>query len=399
MKVKLLFDVEQLSTNGLQGTGIVRVCDVLLHLFMQRSDLDVYLAITTKAGDINKYLQAKGLDKYFADKIVYMPKLLSTTKNRKKRHLWRSKIQTFWYGLKYAKLLQKFDAYLSPFSPISPIIYKSKLKTYFIVHDLIPIYFPQDCCEKFIKKFTDWINRSCPDAYFCVSEFTVKDLHRYKPETAKIPTHVIYLGADDKFKPCDDLNKIADVKDKYHIKTEKYILAVSEITKRKNFVHLLQSFVQFIKNINATDVSLVLVGPLRSGYTEVANQIKDLENYQDKIVQTGYVDDDELPVLYSGATAFMYPSLYEGFGLPVLEAMQCGTPVICADNSSLPEVGGSAAMYVSGRDCQQTADALLKIYTQPKLASKMKQMSLKQAQKFSWQKTADIIADVINKNK
>ena len=396
MKIKLLFDVEQLSTNGLKGTGIVRVCDVLLHLLMHNPMLDIYLIVTTKSGDIKKYLLAKGLYETFKDKIVYMPKLLTTTKNRKKHHVWRSKIITFLYKFKYKRILQKFDAYFSPFSPIPPMVYESKLRTYLIVHDLIPIYFPQDCCETFIQKFTDWINRSHPDAYFCVSEFTKEDLHRYKPESAKIPAHIIYLGADAKFKPCDDLDKIANVKDKYHIKTKKYFLTVSEITARKNFVHLLQSFAEFMKNTNASDISLVLVGPLREGYTDVASQIKDLEHYQDKIIQTGYVDDNDLPILYNGATAFIYPSLYEGFGLPVLEAMQCGTPVICADNSSLPEVGGEAPLYINGYDCKQTADALQKIYAQPELASKMKQLGLKQAQNFDWQKTADTIANVIS---
>ena len=320
-KVKLLFDVEQLNVDGLRGTGIVRVCDVLLELLSKSDEIDVYPIITSKRGNFEAYLQAKGLVEQFKDKIVYMPKLKATTKNQGIYQQLRSKLFSRIYAWKYNSHLRQYDAYLSMFSPISPIIYKSGLKTFMVVHDLIPIMYPDGCNTQFVKKFTDWINRSHPHAYFCVSEYTKADLYKFKPEAAKILANLLYLGADkEKFKPIDNTAEIELVKQKYGIKSAKYFLAVSEITARKNLPHLLKAFTEFLQQGQFDDISLVLVGPVRKGYEDLANQVKNLPQYKDKIIQTGFVDNDDLAPLYSGALAFIYPSLYEGFGLPVLEA-------------------------------------------------------------------------------
>lgn len=394
-KIKLLFDVEQLCTDGLHGTGVVRVADILLRKLLENPQLDIYPIITSKRGDFNAYMQAKGLSETLKQKIIYMPKLKSTTKNQWWYQSLRSKVLTLIYHFKYGRELNRYDAYLSIFSPISPVVYRSNLKTFMIIHDLIPIYYPDGCNSKFIAKFTDWIKRSHPNTYFCVSDYTAKDLQRFKPEAKHTPIKRIYLGADERFKPINDQQSINNIKHKYHITTPKYFLAVSEITTRKNLTHLLKAFVQFLEKTDAEDISLVLVGPVRKGYIDVASSIANLTKFQDKIVQTGYVDDNDLPLLYNGAIAFIYPSLYEGFGLPILEAMQCGTPVISANNTSLPEVGGSAVLYIDGKDEKKTIVQLQKIYNNPQIAEKLSKKGLQQAQKFNWQITADIITQTI----
>ena len=193
----------------------------------------------------------------------------------------------------------------------------------------------------------------------------------------------------------EDKTEIDRVKEKYGIKTNKYFLAVSEVTTRKNLVHLLQAFETFMNDTQANDVSLVLVGPVRKGYEDVSNQVKGLAKYQDKIVQTGFADNEDLAPLYSGATAFIYPSLYEGFGLPILEAMQCGTPVITCNNTSLPEVGGEAVLYISGKDKNETAMLLGKIYNDEELRQTLKTKGLARAKEFDWQKTAEIVTQNI----
>lgn len=394
-KIKLLFDVEQLCTDGLHGTGVVRVADILLRKLLENPQLDIYPIITSKRGDFAAYMQAKGLYSALKEKIVYMPKLKSTTKNQWWYQSLRSKVLTLIYHFKYGRELNRYDAYLSIFSPISPVVYRSNLKTFMIIHDLIPIYYPDGCNSKFIVKFTDWIKRSHPDTYFCVSNYTIKDLRRFKPDTAHIPAQRIYLGADEKFKPISDEKLINNVKQKYHITTPKYFLAVSEITTRKNLTHLLKAFVQFLEKTDAEDISLVLVGPVRKGYIDVTANIANLTKFKDKIVQTGYVDDSDLPLLYNGALAFIYPSLYEGFGLPILEAMQCGTPVIATDNTSLPEVGGSAVLYIDGKDEKKTVAQLQEIYNNPQTVEKLSEKGRQQARKFNWQITADIITQTI----
>ena len=396
-KVKLLFDVEQLSVDGLKGTGVVRVCDVLLHKLMESPTIDLYPIITTKRGDIHKYLSAKGLQR-LEEKLVYMPELKATTKNQNWYQRLRTKLFTKWLLAKYATKLSEFDAYLSPFSPISPVLYNHPIKTFMIVHDLIPIVYPDGCEPKFVKKFTDWIKRSNPDAYFCVSDYTIKDLRRFRPDLKNKSMYRAYLGASENFKPITNKETISQIKEKYGIKTDKYFLAVSEITARKNLVHLLESFVSFLKDSKVKDISLVLVGPVRKGYEDVAKRIQGLDNIKDKIIQTGFADNEDLAPLYSGATGFIYPSMYEGFGLPVLEAMQCGTPVITCNNTSLPEVGGDAVLYISGKDKHETAMFLNKLYLDNELRETLRQKGLEQANKFNWQNTADVVIENIVKD-
>lgn len=167
------------------------------------------------------------------------------------------------------------------------------------------------------------------------------------------------------------------------------------MSPRKNFVHLFRSFVKFLNQEKAKDISLVLSGPCRSGYNELDDNVRNAKVSKTKIVQTGYVDDADMAALYSGAEAFIYPSLYEGFGLPVLEAMQCGAPVICANNSSLPEVGGKAAVYIGGKDETETSQALQKIYADARLRQILSHKSIRQAKKFSWKKFVNEIQSII----
>ena len=392
-KIKLLFDMEQLSINGFKGTGLVRVGSALFEQLIHNENIDLYPLVTTKRGNVIDYLKAKGYYEVLKNKIVYLPKLEKTTKNLKLSHrIWKRYLMSF-YSRRYRKILSKFDAYFSVYNPISDIVYQSDIKTFWMIHDVIPIVHPDCCSEKFIKKFKDWIQRACPDAYFTISNYTMQDFLRYKPSAKNTPMYTLYLGAQEHFKPCLDNEKIERIKNKYHIQTEKYFLAVSEITKRKNLPHLLRAFVEFLDKTKAEDISLVLVGSVRKGYDELAKSIDGLDRYQNKIVQTGYADDEDLPALYSGATAFVYPSLYEGFGLPVLEGMQCGVPVVTCNNTSLPEVGGDAVVYISGDNVNETADVLNRLYTDDFLRKSLSEKGLIQAQKFSWNKMA---ADFVN---
>ena len=225
-----------------------------------------------------------------------------------------------------------------------------------------------------------------------IANATLKDFLRFRKDEKQKKVFKLYLGVGQNFKSIKEKEVIQAIKEKYHIQTKNYFLAVSEITARKNLPHLLKSFVQFLDKTKLEDVSLVLVGPKREGYEELANQIKELSKYKEKIIQTGFVQDQDLPMLYQGATAFIYPSLYEGFGLPILEAMQSGTAVISADNTSLPEVGGDAVFYITGLNEQETAQALEKLYFDKNLNHRLRQKGLKRAQKFSWQKTIDAVS-------
>ncbi len=395
MKKKLLFDVEQLAADGLKGTGVVRVCDELLRRLVANDEVDVYPVIVSGRGDFEAYLKAKGLYKKLKNKIVYMPKLKSTTKNLNIFQKINSYCLIKFCSYKYKNNLAQYDAYISMFTPISPVVYQSKLKTYMIIHDLIPIMYPDGCSSKFIKKFTDWMQRANADEYFAVSNFTKDDFLKYRPDEKNKPIHTLYLGASKNFSPVKDKKVIQKVKEKYGIKTDKYFLAVSELSARKNFVHLLKSFVAFLDETKADDISLVLVGPVRKGYDAVTSQVMGFEKYKDKIVQTGFADNEDLAPLYSGSTSFIYPSCYEGFGLPVLEGMQCGAPVITADNTSLPEVGGDAVLYITGRDETETVKALQKIYEDENLRKELSKKGIERAQKFNWESAVQVVENAV----
>ena len=397
-KLKLLFDMEQLAVSCGCGTGIVRVADELLRGFASSHDIDVYPLATSNRGNVRQYLENAGFQD-LAKKLVFMPYLRKTSKWDNLYKALVAKILSGYCRFKYGHHLKNYDAYLSVFSPISPVVYQSPLKTFAFVHDLIPVKFPQFCEAKFARKYRQWLEHLAADTVFVISESTKADLLSFRPDIKADKVKVVYLGADKKFAPVEDAARLAKVREKYGIRTEKYILAVSEISPRKNFEHLLEAYAAFADKLPDEKISLVLSGPVRKGFSAVADKIGCLEKYQDRIVQTGFVNDADMPALYSGAEAFVYPSLYEGFGLPVLEAMQCGVPVICAENSSLPEVGGKAACYVSGRDVGETADALYEICLNDAFRAELKQKSVRQAGRFSWQKFNKMITKTILENK
>lgn len=163
-----------------------------------------------------------------------------------------------------------------------------------------------------------------------------------------------------------------------------YLLFIGAIEPRKNLLRLVQAYSLLRDKIQT---KLVLAGPKGNAYAEILSEIQKLHLEKD-IIFTGYIDDSMLPSLFKKAKIFLFPSLYEGFGLPVLEAMAYGTPVISAKNSSLPEVCQDCAVYVQADDVKGISEAILYLLQQPGLRESLKQKGLDHSQKFSWKKTA-----------
>ena len=384
---KILYDIEQLIMANGKETGICRVSLEVLHAIEENNGFDVYPLVTTNKGcDAGEYLTSKGLGS-LANKVVYMPHLKKTTQKHNLYKAFCSYVQELKYKKKYLRELNKYDEYISIFSPISPIVYSSNLKTKLIVHDLIPIKFPQYCAKKFVHKYKCWVQAIKADNVICVSEATKQDFLYYRPDYKNKDVNVVYLAASDKFSP----QSAGNIKQKYNINTEKYILSVSDHNPRKNFTHLIDAFAKFLDISKATDISLAIVGPKARDSENIKNIIEKHSKYKDKIIITGFVDDKDMPALYSTAEMFVFPSLYEGFGLPILEAMKCGTPVISSNNSSLLEVGGNAPLYISGTDIEETAKAIEHLYIDEKICNDMKEKGFKQAQKFNWAQTSNDI--------
>jgi len=228
-----------------------------------------------------------------------------------------------------------------------------------------------------------------PDTFvICDSIATRNDLFTFMPFLDPEKVSVIHLAAGEHFYRCNDANQINQVKRKYNIPLEgEYLLALSTLQPRKNFELIIRSFVEMLKAERIKDLSLVLVGADGWDYGRIYKEIEVAGEYIDKIIVTGYVPDEDLAPLYSGAMAFLYPSLYEGFGLPPLEAMQCGTPVITSNNSSLPEVVGDAAITINPRDGEALCQAMLNLYNSTELRLKLSVASIERAKYFNWDKT------------
>ncbi|MDZ7295973.1 MAG: glycosyltransferase family 4 protein, partial [candidate division KSB1 bacterium] len=161
-----------------------------------------------------------------------------------------------------------------------------------------------------------------------------------------------------------------------------YVLSVGTLQPRKNYVRLIRAFTQLT---NQPTNQLVIVGGRGWLYEET---LAEAEKYPDRVRILGFVDDDDLPALYRNAALFVFPSLYEGFGLPVLEAMACGVPVVCSNASSLPEVAGYAALLVDPLDTDGLAAAMARVLEDPDLRRGMIARGLDQAARFTWERAA-----------
>ena len=187
---------------------------------------------------------------------------------------------------------------------------------------------------------------------------------------------------DDYFKPTKEPNK------------EKYIFSLCTLGKRKNLIFAIKNFFKFIEKNKINDLKLVLAGGVWEKFKkELVNTIGDFD--QSKIEVLGYVKDEELPRLYSNALMFIYPSLYEGFGLPVLEAMKCGCPVITSNVSSLPEVIGQAGIQINPECDEELIKAYEKMYYDNFFRELCVERGLIRANNFSWEKCANQVIDFI----
>lgn len=185
--------------------------------------------------------------------------------------------------------------------------------------------------------------------------------------------------------------EVAAVRQKFSL-DKPYILYTGTLEPRKNIVGILDAYRDLPENIR-NNFSLVLAGGKGWQDQEIKAKLAELSRLD--IRQTGYVADDDLPPLYTGASVFVYPSHYEGFGMPPLEAMACGTPVITSNNSSLPEVVGDAGIMIEATDTQALAESIQKVLTDPTLADSLRQKGLQQAAKFTWEESAERLKTLI----
>ena len=296
---------------------------------------------------------------------------------------WRMAV---WLGqlarLSFDRLLPGAELYHATEHLLMPL---RRVPTVLTVHDLIFQMFPQHH-----KRLNYWyLNAALPlycrraSAVIAVSEATKADLVRlYELDPAKIT--VIHEAAEPHFAPASPA-RIAAARSRYQL-PDHYLLHVGTIEPRKNLDRLLEALHRL--RAGGEDVRLVVVGSKGWLYHSFFQQLEELA-LGDAVALAGYVPDADLPAVYSGARLAVLPSLYEGFGLPVLEAMACGTPVVCSHTASLPEVGGDAARYFDPTDVAAMAGAIQTVWTDQALQDTMRQAGLARAAGFSWARAAD----------
>jgi exopolysaccharide biosynthesis WecB/TagA/CpsF family protein len=262
------------------------------------------------------------------------------------------------------------------------------------VHDLGYLHYP-DAHPGFDRRYLDWTTRRhtrVASHLIADSEATKTDLINFyeaRPNQIK----VVYLGRDETLTPVNDPQLISAVKAKYNISGE-YFLYLGTLQPRKNLVRLVEAFQQAITSLQQDTLQLVIAGQQGWLYADIFERVQQL-GLAGRVILPGFIAEADKPALLSGALAYVFPSLYEGFGLPVLEAMACGTPVLTSHVSSLPEVAGPAALLVDPLDTAQIANGIIHLATAADLRCHLVEQGFRQIQQFSWAKAAEQVLEVL----
>lgn len=297
---------------------------------------------------------------------------------------------------------EKPDLFFSP-TQYLPFYFPQKVKKVMIVFDLAPLKFPELYKKSDLYKLINWTKKAVKQAdhIITISNSSKEDIIKnYKIDKNKIT--VSYPGYNrDLYYQIHNKEKIVMVLNKYHL-TEEYILFIGTIQPRKNLLRLINVFAEVIKT--HPHLKLVIVGKMQGlgkegwMFEKILAKPKQL-GIELNVIFTGFVPDEDLPYLVSGAVAFILPSLWEGFGIPALEAMACGTPVIVSNVSSLPEVVGEAGLLINPYSEEEIAQAIRTVYTDKKLQQKLSKKGLEQVKRFSWEKMAKIVLKVFEEVK
>jgi glycosyltransferase involved in cell wall biosynthesis len=278
---------------------------------------------------------------------------------------------------------ERLDLFHSPHFVV-PLLWRRNLVT--TIYDLIPLIYSESLpstasrvyCYIMMRAAARKSRKVITDSYH-----TQRDIVKYLkiPETK---VKVIYGGVNENYRPVENERTLRKVKERYKT-SEKFIFYIGQWKPHKNILRLMRAFHK-LKIKTGIPHKLVIGGRKDPRYSEIPALARDLELEED-IIFSGYIPEEDLPALYSAAELFVLPSLYEGFGLPLLEAMACGTPVVSSNASSLPEIARNAAIFVNPDSVEEIAQAIQEVLKDRKLREKLIQKGLKRARLFTWEKT------------
>jgi glycosyltransferase involved in cell wall biosynthesis len=319
---------------------------------------------------------------------------------------WQSKVllwqpKRFWTQarLSWEMFTNPPDVLFIP-AHVFPLIHPRK--TVMMIHDIAAIKFPEsyNWFERWYALFSAKMALRKLWKVIVPSEFVKSELEKLEigpPWRRKLEIGrkicVIKHGVDEKFKKIDNETDIRQILDKYCL-NKPFIMSIGRLEEKKNTFRIIESFdiLKQLKNFQfpppwRTNFQLLLVGKPGFGYEKVAEAIQK-SPYKQDIVVPGFVLEDDLPYLLNAATVFVFPSLYEGFGLPVLEAMACGAPVVASKNNCLEEVCGDAALYVDAENIDEIAGSIKELLCNEVLKQEKIYKGLARVQIFNWEKTA-----------
>jgi glycosyltransferase involved in cell wall biosynthesis len=309
------------------------------------------------------------------------------------------KKENFWEEIDIPNLLSNtgIDIYLVPQNGIGLPLEKT-CPFVITLHDVIPYRMEETVGPQYLKIFKNQVPeiiKRC-DAIITVSEFSKKDII----DTFDFPKDKIFtthLAAEDIYFPRNKIKCREFINFKYNI-NDRFILYVGGFSPRKNIKGLIKAF-SMIKSSLPTSCKLVILGKRGRSYYEYRDYAISL-NLKDDVIFTGYVPVNELPVFYNAAEIFCYPSFYEGFGLPPIEAMACGTPTIASNTTSIPEILEDAAIYIDPFSSSDIGEKLFDLLGNEDLKYSMYYKGLEQSNKYSWKKTGletiEILKNIAN---
>ena len=421
--IKILFDASSLleSINAKEGSrsGIFWVTYNILQQFKYNPIYHVTIFLQTKIvfdknNEIGRFLS--GFPRYYLDNeqkyninIEVHLNQIKYTKNIfiiaiRLLKILKNILLILWSYLCYS-LFQKvdnFDVFFSPvFTQPEKIRNISSIKIFHVLYDCIPVLddvsYPLMDIDHWFVRLQQNLNKDT--YYFCISENTKKDFLNVAPSQLDADKMLVtHIAPSQTFSTNYDKIELKRVLEKYAViqnHGDCYIFSFCNIDPRKNILFTVKCFLKFIERNNVNNMFFYLGGGYFKPYIEqFVQEISSFPNH-DKVVMFGYVDDEDVNILYSNSLFFTYLSQYEGFGLPPLEAMQAGTPVISSNSSSLPEVVGDAAISITYNDEIACIKAFEDLYFNESLREYYIAKGLERAKLFSWEKTFDVISKKI----
>ena len=305
---------------------------------------------------------------------------------------WQTKVlfwspKRFWtqIRLSWEMLVNKPDILFIP-AHVPPVIHPKK--TVMTVHDVAALRFPNSF-NWFERWYSIWSARRAVKKLWKIivpSEFTkreIKLLFKHSNiSTKQDKIFVVNHGYNKNYRLINNEEEVDKVLEKYKIK-KPFIMTIGRLEEKKNTKRIVEVFNKLKKQEVKSELQLVLIGKPGYGYEEVKEVIQ-ASQYKEDIVELGWVDEKEVPYLMNGAKVFVFPSLYEGFGLPVLEAMACGLPVIASKDNSLEEVGGKAGIYVEADNSEEIVKSILEFLHNEDFKKEKITLGLERVKVFSW---------------